>query len=125
MNTATDGFFAWLIRHMVPCKYVFVECKNYGTEVGNPDLDQLPSRSSPLRGNVGIPTCRSFKNKDLFLKRCRDTALDHRGNFLVLDDQDLKELVRDINLALSPEAPPGVAAEDFPLLQKRFDELHT
>jgi hypothetical protein len=110
---------------MVPCKYVFVECKNYGTEVGNPDLDQLPSRSSPLRGNVGIPTCRSFKNKDLFLKRCRDTALDHRGNFLVLDDQDLKELVRDINLALSPEAPPGVAAEDFPLLQKRFDELHT
>ncbi|MFI7468131.1 hypothetical protein [Nonomuraea sp. NPDC049646] len=124
-NTATSGFFAWLIRHMVPCKYIFVECKNYGQEVGNPELDQLSSRFSPLRGNVGILACRSFKNKNLFLKRCRDTALDHRGNVLVLDDLDLQVLVQDLIKALSPEVPPGVAADDYPLLKKRFDELHT
>jgi len=40
-NTARHGFFAWLARHGVASKLIFVECKNYGRDVGNPELDQL------------------------------------------------------------------------------------
>jgi hypothetical protein len=33
-------------------------------------------------------TCRSFDNKALFVKRCRDTAIDGRGYILAVDDDD-------------------------------------
>lgn len=37
-NFAKNGFFYWLSRHY-PCPLIFVECKNYGKDVGNPEID--------------------------------------------------------------------------------------
>jgi hypothetical protein len=91
-NAANEGFFKWLAQHY-PAAYVFVECKNYGADVGNPELDQLSGRFSPSRGMFGILMCRAFADKGLFLKRCRDTAQDHRGFVIPLDDGDLRTLV--------------------------------
>lgn len=93
VNDAKDGFFNWISRHY-PASHIFVECKNYGKEIGNPEVDQLSSRFSPSRGQVGILVVRSIQNKALLLKRCKDTADDHRGFILVLDDSDLKQLVK-------------------------------
>ncbi|MEU0083470.1 hypothetical protein [Streptomyces sp. NPDC006274] len=131
-NMAREGFFGYLVKHKIPSRYVFVECKNYGKDVRNPELDQLSSRFSPLRGKFGILACRSFKDKTLFLRRCRDTALDQRGYVIALDDEDLKRLVADVKAALEPEpvdlddpAPQTVReAADYPLLHERFKELH-
>ncbi|MFF6933848.1 hypothetical protein [Streptomyces sp. NPDC008312] len=130
-NNAKEGFFAFLVRHKIPVQYAFVECKNYGHEVSNPELDQLSSRFSPLRGKFGILACRSFKNKDRFLNRCRDTALDHRGFVVALDDDDMARLVEDVMAALNwtppatppkqPQVPPRV--EDYPLLHERYKLL--
>jgi hypothetical protein len=130
-NVAQKGFFAFLRRHKVKSTYVMVECKNYGKEVGNPELDQLSSRFSPLRGQFGILACRSFEDKDRFLKRCRDTALDYRGYVIALDDQDLRALVAGVVEAVNwepsdpppdePEVQPRV--EDYPLLFRRFKAL--
>ncbi|MEW1561757.1 hypothetical protein AB0454_02090 [Streptomyces sp. NPDC093509] len=127
-NHAKDGFFDFLIRHKIPVQYVFVECKNYGREVANPELDQLSSRFSPLRGKFGILACRSFKDKDRFLARCRDTSLDRRGFVVALDDSDMTRLVEDVTAAIEwtpsetpstqPEVPPRV--EDYPLLRERY-----
>lgn len=91
-NMATGGFFHWLGTHH-PSGHVFVECKNYGNEVGNPELDQLSSRFSPSRGKFGLLVCRSFENKALFEQRCKDTARDDRGFIIALDDNDLAMLV--------------------------------
>ncbi|MFZ6760716.1 hypothetical protein ACO0K9_26210 [Undibacterium sp. Ji50W] len=91
-NEAKDGFFYWLSLHY-SCPFIYVECKNYGREIGNPELDQLAGRFSPSRGRVGILVCRSIENKELLYKRCVDAAKDGRGFILVLDDQDLAELV--------------------------------
>ncbi|NKJ23633.1 restriction endonuclease [Dyella sp. SG609] len=93
VNNAKDGFFNWLSLHY-PSSHICVECKNYGKEVGNPEIDQLAGRFSPSRGQVGILVVRSIEDKALLLQRCKDTAEDHRGFILVLDDSDLKELVR-------------------------------
>jgi hypothetical protein len=92
-NMAVAGFFKWLATHYAAA-HVFVECKNYGREVRNPELDQLAGRFSPTRGQFGLLVCRHFENKNLFLDRCRDTALDGRGFVIPVDDDDLKELVR-------------------------------
>ncbi|MGY3409163.1 hypothetical protein ACVWZV_005276 [Bradyrhizobium sp. GM5.1] len=91
-NSAGSGFFHWLATNY-PAAQVFIECKNYLTEVANPELDQLAGRFSPSRGKFGVLTCRKFENRQLFEKRCRDTALDDRGFILAIDDNDLRELI--------------------------------
>ncbi len=119
-NTAEHGFFRWLATHGTPCKSIFVECKNYADDPANPELDQIAGRFSPLRGQVGLLVCRSFKDKERFLDRCRDTARDHRGYVLALDDADLAQLVAEV------DAGHGVANESslaFSLLRTRFNEL--
>lgn len=86
-NGARIGIFSRLhqIRH-IPCSFIAFECKNYGREVGNPELDQLTSRFAPRRGKVGFLCCRGFRNRGLFIKRCRDTFSDDRGLAVPLDD---------------------------------------
>jgi hypothetical protein len=91
-NMATAGFFEWLSKHY-PSASIFVECKNYGKDVANPEIDQLSGRFSPSRGRVGFLICRQFENKSLFQQRCIDTANDDRGFIIPLDDSDLAALV--------------------------------
>ncbi|WP_161627276.1 hypothetical protein [Nocardiopsis gilva] len=128
-NTSDRGFFSWLRTHQIPCKYIFMECKNYSRDLGNPELDQISSRFSPLRGTFGIISCRSFENKELFLKRCRDTALDQRGYIVLLDDSDLIELVESAVEALQAPRETKSAHNvsrtiwEYPLIQQRFDAL--
>lgn len=113
-NMANSGFFQWLSMHYT-APHVFVECKNYGEEIGNPELDQISSRFSRSRGVFGILVCRNFKDKKLFWRRCQDTAKDGRGYVIPLDDEDLGELVeykKDLEDSI-----------EFLMLKERFDRL--
>lgn len=114
VNEARVGFFAWLSQHY-SCPFVFVECKNYGSEVGNPEIDQLSGRFSPSRGKVGILVCRGIANKELLFQRCVDTANDHRGYILPIDDEDLEQIIEH-----KLEQPDS---HEFPLLMKLFMSL--
>jgi hypothetical protein len=118
-NVADSGFFKWLAQNYA-APYVFVECKNYTRKVGNPELDQLAGRFSPLRGQVGLLICRQFDDKLLFQKRCRDTAQDHRGFIVSLDDDDLRALVV---ARQSRECPDPTGGTDFEVLRQRFNHL--
>jgi hypothetical protein len=113
-NMAINGFFKWVATHY-PAAHVFVECKNYGKEVGNPELDQLSGRFSPSRGQVGIIVCRSFQNKARFIERCKDTAVDSRGYVLPLDDKDIADLVTARQY--------GSLYSEWQLLNERFKNL--
>jgi hypothetical protein len=113
-NMALHGFFKWAATHYAAA-HVFVECKNYGKEVGNPELDQLSSRFSPSRGQIGLLVCRQFQNKPLFQTRCIDTAKDRRGFIVPLDDSDIAKLVQ------SRESDP--LFPEWKLLRERFDSL--
>ena len=113
-NMAAGGFFYWLSRHY-PSGRIFVECKNYGGKVANPEMDQLSSRFSPSRGQVGILVCRAFDSKDRFLTGCRDTAKDSHGYIIALDDDDLKSLVH--------ERKTNEEFQAWTLLSKRFRSL--
>lgn len=113
-NTARSGFFQWLSANYT-APQVFFECKNYGKELANPELDQLAGRFSPSRGKVGVIVCRSFKKKQLFLERCRDTARDSRGFIIPIDDEDLRILVES--------KKTNSSFEHLQLFQERFNYL--
>lgn len=113
-NVATSGFFFWLGKHY-SASHVFVECKNYFSEVGNPELDQLAGRFSPSRGQFGLLVCRKFADKNLFTKRCVDTAKDNRGFIVSLDDNDITEIVK--------ERKKELREPQFNYLKEQFDKL--
>jgi hypothetical protein len=87
-NGAHDGVFHHppSVRQF-PCAYVPFECKNHTTEVANPELDQLAGRFSANRGRLGFLCCRHFEDRELFIRRCRDTFTDVRGLILPIDDR--------------------------------------
>ena len=113
-NIAISGFFSWAATHY-PAAHIFVECKNYTRDLGNPELDQLAGRFSPSRGKIGLIVCRGFDDKNLFIERCRDTAKDDRGYIVPLDDDDLTSLISD------RKSKPLYS--DFPLIHDRFRTL--
>lgn len=128
-NRSTDGFFGWVTRQGHPSSHIFVECKNYHSELGNPELDQLCGRFSPLRGKVGLLLCRSLTDKEKFLQRCRDTAITRHEFVLLLDDSDLTALVEEVVASYAPQDPDVEASEEratpgeFRLLFERFRGL--
>ncbi|MGY3912100.1 hypothetical protein ACW5XW_13230 [Aeromonas piscicola] len=113
-NEARDGFFAWLSLHY-PSSMIFVECKNYGKEIGNPEIDQLSGRFSPNRGKVGILTCREIEDKERLLWRCIDTAKDSRGFIITLDDNDILRLIS--------EKKKLSKSNEYKILRERFNLL--
>lgn len=113
-NMAYEGFFHWLSRH-TPSPYIHFECKNYTSDPRNPELDQIAGRFSPNRGQFGIIACRSFVDKVLFARRCKDTARDRRGFIVALDDQDIIELVKQRRTKLD--------FFDLPMFRQRYAEL--
>lgn len=96
-NIANKGFYYRLHDiNKIFCPYVFIECKNYSKDVGNPELDQLSGRFSFNRGKFGILMCRKIDNKNLFYQRCSDTYKDDRGLIIPLDDQDIVSMLEAI-----------------------------
>jgi hypothetical protein len=71
-----------------------VECKNYGKEIGNPEIDQLQGRFSDKRGVFGILLCRSIDDKQKMIERCKDVVNDRKGFIIVLEDKDIITLLK-------------------------------
>lgn len=93
-NGAKSGIFRRLHEiRKIHCPFISIECKNYKTDVANPEIDQLSGRFSRDRGIVGVLCCRSFEDENLFLKRCIDTFKDGRGLIIHLDDNRIEELL--------------------------------
>jgi hypothetical protein len=87
-NSARSGVFVDIaIVRNYPASYMFFECKNYGREVGNPEIDQLSGRFSRERGRMGFLCCRGFEDRPKFIERCCDTFRDDRGLMLPLEDE--------------------------------------
>jgi hypothetical protein len=115
-NAATNGFFFRLhTTYETPSQFIFVECKNYSTEVANPELDQLAGRFSTNRGKFGLLVCRAVDDMDTLLRRCNDTYTDHRGTILPIVDDDL--------VTMLTSAGEGISRPYEQFLTQRFREV--
>jgi hypothetical protein len=96
-NNARFGVFATLpnqgglVSVQVP-----IECKNYSTDPGNPELDQLIGRFSASRGRIGVLICRSFDDRPRFIQRCHDTLIDGHGLVIPLCDDDIVQFLESV-----------------------------
>jgi hypothetical protein len=112
-NVAYTGFFRWM-HATFGAVYVVVECKNYGGEVGNAELDQTLGYLTPWRGRFAILVCRHFKDRAGFIQRCRLAVRAERGCVVALADSDLVTLA---GLGVEP------AAGQSAFLAARVDEV--
>ena len=89
-NVDTSGFFYSLSIHQrVFCPWIFCECKNYSTDLRNPEVDQLLGRFHQRRGEFGFLAYRTAQDRDLLIRRCKAAVQGGRGYVLPLDDNDL------------------------------------
>jgi hypothetical protein len=101
-NAATTGFFQRIHSiYQTPSQFIMVECKNYGRELANPELDQMIGRFSPNRGKFGLIVCRSLENKQLFTRRCADTYRDGHGIIISLTDEDIIGMLTSLRAGTS------------------------
>lgn len=115
-NIARDGFFDWINRVVnAPAHEVYVECKNYAKDVGNPELDQMIGRFSNNRSRVGLMLYRSTSNKESVEESCRDTALAGSGFILAINDDELIQLVNE-----RKHTPDSI---DFRFLREKYSRL--
>jgi len=93
-NSDKEGFFYNLsTKHRVKCPKIIVECKNYGKEIGNPEVDQMNGRLNDRRGRFGIIVCRSIDNQKRLISRCKDLMHDNGNYIIVLEDKDILQLL--------------------------------
>ncbi len=110
-NVATEGFFQWLRDNNYNAPFIFVECKNYNSDLSNPEIDQLIGRFSDKRGRVGFLICRKVSSKEVLIKRCQDAAKTGQGYIIPLDDDDLSQLVNEAKN--SPTTSSGLLYTKF------------
>jgi hypothetical protein len=115
-NAGTKGFFRNLSAlYNIQSPKIIVECKNYGKEIGNPEIDQLQGRLNNRRGMFGILLCRSVQNRKAMTQRCRDIVADNKGYIIVLDDSEISILLK------LKESSKESEIDTF--LTKKLDEL--
>ena len=96
-NTAKKGFFYDLFeKNNIPSYFVIVECKNYSTDVKNPELDQLIGRFNKRRGKFGLSLSRTCKDKETLYKRCNDILNDSENLIIPLFDEDILLMLNEI-----------------------------
>lgn len=92
-NFASGGLFEQL-RLELNATSVPMECKNYGTDLGNDEFNQLMERLSVTTSRFGILFCRTVSDQAAMLKHQTDRWLRHGTVILLIEDVLLTELVQ-------------------------------
>jgi hypothetical protein len=93
-NAAEIGFFRRMAENAnTRSLSIFIECKNYSSDLGNPEIDQLLARFDLRRGKIGFILCRMLVNEQLMLDRCRDAAKSDQGFVIVLTDDKVQKIL--------------------------------
>lgn len=93
-NNSKEGFFYDLsIRHMIKCPFIMIECKNYEKDIKNPEFDQLSGRLTEKRGLFGILVCRTIKDKEKAIQKCKDIVNERKQYIIILCDTDINRLI--------------------------------
>lgn len=115
-NAAASGFFHRLhTTYKTPAQFIAVECKNYSSEVKNPELDQLTGRFSLNRGKFGLLLCRTAEDLGKLIARCNDAYVDDRGIIIPVIDDDLIVMLDNV-IARNPTPYEAFMTDRFRLI---------
>ncbi len=93
-NSSIPGFFGDLPKRFeVTAPFIFIECKNYSSDVFNPEVDQLAGRFTKHGGRFGMLVYRRAGDKSALLKRCQNCLKDD-DYILTLDDNDIIQMLK-------------------------------
>lgn len=112
------GFFKDLAEvNEIPCPNIFIECKNYSEDPGNPEYDQLDTRLKLRTGMFGFIVVRKIADKAKCLENCRRRNRDSTNQkkiIMVLEDSDIFDFI---------EAKVKYPKRINKLLYKKLDEI--
>lgn len=83
-----------ITEHGLKSSFVPVECKNYSKPLKNPEYAQIIDRCNKRHRHFGIIICRERVNNKEVLRQCQDRWNNHEYLIIVLDDEDLKTLLK-------------------------------
>jgi hypothetical protein len=93
-NPQEHGFFGGLSKRFdVTAPYIFIECKNYSSDLSNPEVDQLTGRFTKKGGRFGILVYRRIGDESMLLKRCQ-RCLDNDEYVVTLNDNDIIKMLK-------------------------------
>lgn len=92
-NYANGGLFAEL-RSDLNATSVPIECKNYSTDLGNDEFNQLSDRLGKKSSRLGFLFCRTIGDPKAMAKHSAQRWLRHEHVILLLDDQTLQQIVQ-------------------------------
>ena len=93
-NQAEHGFFAGLPKRFgVSAPYIFIECKNYDSDVSNPQVIHLLADLRRTEYKFGILLYRNAGDEKALLKRCQH-FLDSNGYIITLNDKDIIHMLK-------------------------------
>jgi hypothetical protein len=90
-NFASGGLFRDFIDQY-HARTIPMECKNYQTELGNEEFNQIMERLGPHTSQLGIVFCRNISNLPDTLGHLTDRWLRHHSMIVVFDDNLVKRL---------------------------------
>jgi SAM-dependent methyltransferase len=94
-NKSRAGFFHSLKEDRgFTCPKIPIECKNYGPELKNPEIDQLASRLGARLGYVGLLAFRATADRNAVIERCRSVHTNDKKLIIPLTDEDFIKLLQ-------------------------------
>lgn len=93
-NTRENGFFKELDQgYHIQCPKIYIECKNYSEDIGNPAFEQISGRFGKRKGMFGIIICRKIKNLKKSYERSKMYAASKEEYILLFTDNDINKLI--------------------------------
>lgn len=92
-NYAGEGLFHEL-KMELNATSIPMECKNYSTDIGNEEFNQINDRLGSKSSRFGIVFCRIISDKADMLKHQTDRWLRQDNLILLIDDEGLQSLVQ-------------------------------
>jgi hypothetical protein len=92
-NNAAEGLFHELRVDRFNANSIPMECKNYATDLGNNEFNQIADRLGEKTSRFGILLCRSINDYPRALQHRSDRWLRQQIMILLVDDVRLEKLV--------------------------------
>lgn len=90
-NYASGGLFKDFIEHY-HARTIPMECKNYESDLGNNEFNQIMERLGPHTSQLGMIFCREITNMPDVINHLTDRWMRHHCLILLFDDTLVKKL---------------------------------